>query len=488
MDPEVSWEINGREIPTNQNTFIVSQENNFSSVLMDVTQTTNWVNLLSTFIMFTIIILAFGGNLLVIVAIATNLRLRRITNMFIISLAVADMALSIFVLPLAILVEMRNRTSSQKTGEEDGWVFPWALCDLWTSSDVFLCTASILNLCAISLDRYLAITRPLKSLTIRSFKFAALLIGSAWLGSILITCPPLLGWRDKGRQSWTQPNNPPYVTQCTLNENFGYILFSSAGSFYFPMILMLALYWKIFSVATKRNQFFANISTSCHKSTSNLSYRRRSFNPTANSCKGGSSDEKVSQTKSEQLAPGYSRSSIKSCPNSQLSLGSASSAEVPSLSSQTTPMTPTTPTFTIELDPISSCAGEDVSIPRYLKYPNSFRRKPHIRSNLASNDNAGSKIEKTFQTQPNRKWFRLKRYFSTDEKTLGMSLDRGRTLRSSRGEKLHKEKVAYFKEQKTAYTLGIVVGTFTICWLPFFLVYVTEPLFYKGTIPSEHLL
>ena len=99
MDPEVSWEINGREIPTNQNTFIVSQENNFSSVLMDVTQTTNWVNLLSTFIMFTIIILAFGGNLLVIVAIATNLRLRRITNMFIISLAVADMALSIFVLP-----------------------------------------------------------------------------------------------------------------------------------------------------------------------------------------------------------------------------------------------------------------------------------------------------------------------------------------------------------------------------------------------------
>lgn len=79
------------------------------------------------------------------------------------SLAVADTAVALLVLPLAIVVEMR---------ESRAWRMPWLLCDLWTSFDVLLCTASILNLCFISIDRYLAITRPLRYVTQRSMKTA----------------------------------------------------------------------------------------------------------------------------------------------------------------------------------------------------------------------------------------------------------------------------------------------------------------------------
>jgi len=39
------------------------------------------------------------------------------------------------------------------------WAFGDVLCQLWLSTDVLLCTASILNLCLISLDRYWSITR-----------------------------------------------------------------------------------------------------------------------------------------------------------------------------------------------------------------------------------------------------------------------------------------------------------------------------------------
>lgn len=42
------------------------------------------------------------------------------------------------------------------------WPFSRFLCQIWATSDVMLCTASILNLCVISLDRYMAITSPLK--------------------------------------------------------------------------------------------------------------------------------------------------------------------------------------------------------------------------------------------------------------------------------------------------------------------------------------
>lgn len=36
----------------------------------------------------------------------------------------------------------------------EGWVLGPELCDMWTASDVLCCTASILHLVAIALDRY----------------------------------------------------------------------------------------------------------------------------------------------------------------------------------------------------------------------------------------------------------------------------------------------------------------------------------------------
>jgi len=103
-----------------------------------------------------IVVVAVAGNLLVIAAILTDraLRpdraLRQTGNYFLVSLALADMLVAAAVMTFAVANDVMGR-----------WPFGRRLCDVWLSADVMCSTASILNLCAVSLDRYLHIRRSL---------------------------------------------------------------------------------------------------------------------------------------------------------------------------------------------------------------------------------------------------------------------------------------------------------------------------------------
>jgi len=90
------------------------------------------------------------GNSLVVVAIAVDRRLKGVQHWFIGSLAVSDLLVGLFIMPFSLATELMGY-----------WAFGDVICQLWLSTDVLLCTASILNLCLISLDRYWSITRPI---------------------------------------------------------------------------------------------------------------------------------------------------------------------------------------------------------------------------------------------------------------------------------------------------------------------------------------
>lgn len=94
----------------------------------------------------------FVGNMLVCIAIAIDRRLQNVTNYFLFSLALADLLVCSVVMPLAILVEVQHGV----------WIWDFWLCLVYTYADVFLCSASIVHISVISLDRYLGISRPLK--------------------------------------------------------------------------------------------------------------------------------------------------------------------------------------------------------------------------------------------------------------------------------------------------------------------------------------
>lgn len=177
------------------------------------------------------------GNFLVIISVLTTKALHTVTNTFIMSLAVADTLVAILVMPLSIYMFIYNN-----------WKFGNLICDLWISSDVMLCTASILNLCCISLDRYFAITRPLSYSRQRSPKLARTMIAFVWIGSVLISCPPVFGWKDKNREENT----------CSLNVILSYRIYSSMGSFYVPCLIMIFVYLRIFKVIHDRDKYLTS--------------------------------------------------------------------------------------------------------------------------------------------------------------------------------------------------------------------------------------
>lgn len=89
-----------------------------------------------------IVVLTIIGNALVIVSIVVSSNLRTTTYYFIANLALADLLLGTTVLPFSASLEVLQY-----------WAFGQVFCDMWAAVDVLCCTASILSLCVISIDR-----------------------------------------------------------------------------------------------------------------------------------------------------------------------------------------------------------------------------------------------------------------------------------------------------------------------------------------------
>lgn len=128
-----------------------------------------------------VIVVTIIGNILVCVAVCLVRKLRRPCNYLLVSLAVSDLCVAILVMPMALLYEIFGR-----------WNFGPIVCDVWVSFDVLSCTASILNLCMISVDRYYAITKPLEYGVKRTPRRMIACVSLVWLGSACISLPPLL--------------------------------------------------------------------------------------------------------------------------------------------------------------------------------------------------------------------------------------------------------------------------------------------------------
>ncbi|KAH3789431.1 dopamine receptor 1-like [Dreissena polymorpha] len=206
---------------------------NASDVVEEETSVTN-AAVIGTFLCLTIF-LSLVGNVLVCIAVFTDRRLKRLNNMFIVSLAVADLWVSLMVMTFA--------TVNDVTGK---WRFGRVYCNIWISSDIMGSTASILNLCMISLDRYIHIRDPLKYARWMTWKKVAIAIALVWTISIIMSFIPInVGWHKSPGQA--EVELPP--EQCFLEISGTYAIVSSTISFYIPCIVMIGLYCKLYMYA-----------------------------------------------------------------------------------------------------------------------------------------------------------------------------------------------------------------------------------------------
>lgn len=106
------------------------------------------------------------------------------------------------------------------------------------------CTASIYLLLAISVDRYVGVTRPLSYSSILTKKRVYMMIAGVWMLSLVVSLVGI-GWK-----------SPPATTGlCEVNKDILYSFFSASLSFYIPLVLICIIYYRIYTEARIQMNF-----------------------------------------------------------------------------------------------------------------------------------------------------------------------------------------------------------------------------------------
>ncbi|XP_037345060.2 trace amine-associated receptor 13c-like [Pungitius pungitius] len=174
-------------------------------------------------------LLTVALNLLVIISISHFKQLQTPTNLLLLSLAVSDLFVGLFIIFQIII---------------DGcWLLSDLMCSLWLilSSSIFL--SSVGTMVLISVDRYVAICYPLHYFTKVKPKRVQVCVCLCWMFAVLFN-----GLLLKDTLQHTGRYNS-CIGECVIEMNYIANLFDLIVTFIFPITVIVILYIRIFGVA-----------------------------------------------------------------------------------------------------------------------------------------------------------------------------------------------------------------------------------------------
>ncbi|XP_012677409.1 dopamine receptor D2b [Clupea harengus] len=392
----------------------------FNSTDWEVKHPYNYYAMLLTLLIFVIVF----GNVLVCMAVSKEKALQTTTNYLIVSLAVADLLVATLVMPWVVYLEV--------VGE---WRFSKVHCDIFVTLDVMMCTASILNLCAISIDRYTAVAMPmLYNSKYSSRRRVTVMISVVWVLSFAISCPLLFGLNNTATRD---------AAVCEL-ANPSFVVYSSIMSFYVPFIITLLVYVQIYVVLHKRRKR-VNTKRGCQ-----AVYVEPHATP----------KDKCTHPEDVKLCTVIVKTNGSiPCKNKKGLLVKDVALHGSELEMDL--MTSTTPPEKRKM--VSPEAGQRLS-PLKADIPSQAERQVNGEEKNGHFKEGQSPIAgKALETQ---------------------ALPNGKT-RTALTKAQCKKKMSQHKEKKATQMLAIVLGVFIICWLPFFITHILKSLCTSLVVPLE---
>ena len=197
-----------------------------------------WTKYVLTVAFIAVIVFTTFGNLTTIIAVRFDKHLKSISNLYIASLALADLIVGSTVMTFMLIYTVVL---------EGTWTLGPLLCDFWTFIDYVACSASLTNVCVIAGDRYQAMSRPLKAIRKRTKRRALLMVAYAWAFPASFWTAIIVFLRIS--------NARPPSGKCYLLWNPPFLALVAASiTVYIPIIVILILFVSIM-VVLKNNKF-----------------------------------------------------------------------------------------------------------------------------------------------------------------------------------------------------------------------------------------
>ncbi|XP_035226900.1 allatostatin-A receptor-like [Stegodyphus dumicola] len=210
-------------------------------------------------------VLGVSGNMTVIAAIVGDKASRNMTSVFLVSLAIADLLLLVICAPLDVAHYFVLQWDSEGT-----------ICKLAAYAESVSAFASVLNLLAVTVERFVVIVFPIRSRSLCTMSNCKKLVLAVWIVSLILALPVVA---TKGTLKTTFTNYEVSVTifSCKDSHNWSGLavaVYRFITLFALPFLLMIICYsWVIAElwISTRTMDELTNFNDNPNNICSNMS-------------------------------------------------------------------------------------------------------------------------------------------------------------------------------------------------------------------------